>query len=599
MDQSSKKKENFLPANLIIDDRFKIIEPVRKTIGCIVYRALDMQQDSYKALLIIPPLLKADLEAMEILKENAALLQTLSHPKIAGFYGIHTGQEYNYFEMEYAPGKSVRRKKTETQESQFTEYTVKHLALQILEGLEHAHNLNLLHRNIKPQKIILSDHQTVKLIDFGISDILRRAMSLVVNTSSLSAILFMPPEQIRGKNLSVQSDIYSLGATLYYMLDGNPPFYQGDIQYQILNEEPEPVEGVSGDMNNIILRCLSKDPAQRYHACGQLILDLQSLAEQPKKEGSEKLEPEAEPGEPSTVFEIHSDEETEHTEWIVNGEKPQTGGFFKNNKFIFLLSEKIKSSKPVLLWVGSFFIILLCVVSYKIFFSNGISSTSGYSANTNRDPETTQRMAAALNEAADKQYSDGRFIAPKGSNALELYLEVLKIDPDNRHASDQIQSMKDKLYDNAKNYLDNWMLVEANELIESSVQYFEDDERFKQLHEELEELFDRSDSLPIRIEILNGVGKSGIANALSKFLKNNNYKVVNTDNYRVSGMVNWQVKNSVFIGSIPENERIENLESLLKLTYNQDKLSHKQFKSANILLILGSDYQKIPVLSRR
>jgi hypothetical protein len=108
----------------------------------------------------------------------------------------------------------------------------------------------------------------------------------------------------------------------------------------------------------------------------------------------------------------------------------------------------------------------------------------------------------------------------------------------------------------------------------------------------------RADSLPIQIEILNGAGRSGIAKTLSRFLKENRYKVVNADNYRVNGMVNWQVRNTIYIGSLPENDRIEKLEELLDLKYQRTKLPRKQFKSANILIILGRDYNKIPVLNR-
>ena len=142
------------------------------------------------------------------------------------------------------------------------------------------------------------------------------------------------------------------------------------------------------------------------------------------------------------------------------------------------------------------------------------------------------------------------------------------------------------------------MLIEAKELIENCLVYFENDDRFEKLGEEFETLMDRAEKLPINIEILNGAGKSGIAGILSKELKKNNFKVVNSDNYRVNGRVNWNIQNTLFIGSLPKNDRIGKLEKLLNLSYKQDKLPHKQFKSANIIIVLGSDYKTIPVLKK-
>lgn len=128
--------------------------------------------------------------------------------------------------------------------------------------------------------------------------------------------------------------------------------------------------------------------------------------------------------------------------------------------------------------------------------------------------------------------------------------------------------------------------------------YFKDDERFEKLDEEYKALMKRADTLPLQIEILNGSGKSGIAGMLSKHLKKSGYKIVNTDNYRVNGRVNWRMRKTLFIGSLPKSIQIEKLEKLINLDYQREKLTHKQYKSANIMIILGSDYNSIPVLNK-
>lgn len=598
-EQNNQKKENFLNTGLMLDNRFKIIEPVRKTSGCIVYRAWDYEQETDKALLMIPPIIQADFEAMEILKQSARSLKWLNHIYIAGFYGLHTRGQHSYFEMEFVPGKSIKRKKYESRDKRFSENMARWVALQILEGLAYAHNQNVLHRNIKPQKIIFTGKGQVRIIDFGVSEALRNAMALVRDISSRSAILFMPPEQLRGKNLSVQSDIYSLGAALYYLLDGKPPFYHGDIHYQILNEQPEPIEGVSDELNNIILKCLSKDIDQRYENCEQMMLDIRKLSAmkeekviepQPviEKEDEEKIDL----LDPSSLIKEKVEEKSD-TFTLIN-EEP----FDEKESIIEIFINKIKMNKSILIWVGLFFIVVISVIGFKVIVNSNDGGGSGfYSGDSNRDKQTRQRMIAALNTAADKQFAEGRYIIPEGNNALELYLEVLKIDSDEEHARSRIESMKDKLYADIQRYLDDWMLIEAEELLESCLDYFEDDGRFEKLEDELNDLLEKGESLPVQIEILNGAGQSGVANTLGRHLEKNGYKVVHKDNYRVNGMVNWQVGRTLFIGSLPESKRIEKLEKILNLKYQRDKLSGKQFKSANILIILGADCQKIPALN--
>ena len=580
-DQRNHKKDSFLESGLVIDDRFKIIEPIRKTSGCIVYHAMDLKQDTDKAILMIPPIIQSDFEAMGILKESARILKWLNHIYIATFYDLHTRGVHNYFEMEFVPGKSIKRKKYESRDKRFSENMARWVALQVLEGLVSAHNQNLLHKNIKPQKIIFTGTGQVRLIDFGVSGALRNAMALVRDTTSRSAILFMPPEQLRGKSLSFASDIYSLGATLYYLLDGKPPFNHGDIHYQILNEHPEAIEGVSKELNEIILKCLSKDIGQRYETCEQMMKDLRAITQISKKETIETA-----PILQQTV------EKKPDTIFVIDDEPFRT-----RESILAIFTEKIKMNKSILIWISLFFIIVTSVITYKVLFSqNDGGQSTTYLGNSTEDEQTNLRMIAALNTAADKQFAKGRYIKPKGNNALELYLEVLKINSNEEHAIGRIESMKSRLYDDIKRYLDDWMLIETQELLEDCLDYFDEEKRFIELDEELKELLKRAESLPIQIEILNGAGRSGIAKTLSRFLKNNRFKIVNSNNYRVNGMVNWQVRNTSFIGSLPKNKRIEKLEELLDLKYQRDKLTHKQFKSANILIILGGDYNKIPLL---
>lgn len=166
--------------------------------------------------------------------------------------------------MEYVDGKTLTKIKLEHPKKQIPEDEVKVYAVKIAEGLAYAHNRNVIHKDIKPQNVMVTQQGEVKLMDFGIAETVRNSMSRVQNTYSSGTLVYMSPEQIKGKDIGKESDVYSFGAMLYELLSGHPPFYKGDINYQILNVEPEKLENVSDEMNGIIMKCLEKDYEDRF-----------------------------------------------------------------------------------------------------------------------------------------------------------------------------------------------------------------------------------------------------------------------------------------------------------------------------------------------
>jgi serine/threonine protein kinase len=591
--QGEVKREKFLPPGFVIDDRFEIKEPIRKTSGCIVYRVSDREVNVEKALLIIPPIIQVDFEAMDILRENTKTLKWLNHPYIARFYGLHSGGQFTYFEMEYFSGKSIKRKKYETPGKKFSENMAKWAALQILEGLSHAHNQNLLHRNIKPQKIIFTSNGQVRLIDFGISDAIRNAMAIVRDVTSQSAILFMPPEQIKGKRLSVQSDMYSLGATLYYLLEGRPPFYHGDIYYQILNEKPEPIEGISDEFNHILQICLAKDISDRYGNCDQMIGDLKGIRSRQEQATKTELTPEPvmKPEPPEEPVQKAEEEKTFRAEDMVE-EFSEADHFFRNH---FL--EKIKANKPILLLTSLLLVIIIAGIVFNTFISSRTKSTTSTTIEANQTPqeltESHRKMIAALKNEAEKHFTADRLITPRGNNAYELYQEVLKIDPEDEQTLNRMEQLKSKLFKTIKTHISGGTIMEAENLLSACLGLFPDDRAFQNLEKELKQTLQQADAIPVNIEILNGAGVAGIARTMQSYLKQNNYKVVFSENYRKDGKIFWQVARSQFVGSIPKNKKIERLEKLLNIPYQRNELQDRQSKLANVLIILGKDYKLI------
>jgi len=256
-----------LPEGHEIDKRYKVIKKLGQGSFGAVYKVYDNELEIEKALKIIPEAISNDKEAMKSLRKEASIMAKLNNASIVRVYDFHYSGEIKYIDMEYVEGESLADIKTEKPDKKFTEEEVKQYAVQILEGLNYAHKKSVIHKDIKPQNIMLDKSGKIRIMDFGIAESVQGSMSRLENTGSSGTLVYMSPEQIRGENVGREADIYSLGATLYELLNGNPPFYRGDITYQIINKQPENIKGISEQMNEIIQKCLKKDIRERFSDC--------------------------------------------------------------------------------------------------------------------------------------------------------------------------------------------------------------------------------------------------------------------------------------------------------------------------------------------
>jgi len=151
----------------------------------------------------------------------------------------------------------------------------------ICAGLGHAHEHKVLHRDLKPSNIMLTSDGTVKICDFGIARQTKDSMSRITGQQTSGTLLYMSPEQLRGKKTDRRSDIYSLGIVLYELLSGNLPFVGGDPSLQHLHESPEPIEGISEKTWYLVSKCLEKSPVDRFETAEQLKSYLESFSMSP------------------------------------------------------------------------------------------------------------------------------------------------------------------------------------------------------------------------------------------------------------------------------------------------------------------------------
>ena len=249
-----------------------------------VYLAQDEALDRPVALKRIPQEIIFDVDARDDLRLEANRLLDLAHDNIIRIHTYSDGPTWPFFAMEYLEGQTLkhllRQRKREGRTFEAEELLV--VARQVGDGLAHAHARQIVHRDLKPANLMLAKpvegalqpSDTIKITDFGISRVV--ADSTLRQTGKRSGTVpYMSPEQFRGEVSTPSSDIYSLACTLYELVAGSPPFYTGDIGYQIMNIEPAPLEEIPHTIAETILRGLSKDSGDRFESVDEFVAALE------------------------------------------------------------------------------------------------------------------------------------------------------------------------------------------------------------------------------------------------------------------------------------------------------------------------------------
>jgi len=247
-----------------------------------VYKARDRELDRIVAIKVLRPDLMTDPMAMQRFKHELLLASSISHPNILR---IHDLGEYNavkFISMAYVDGGDLTQ--VLRKEGRLPLDRVLHIMRQLAAALGAAHGVNVVHRDLKPQNILLGSADHVYVTDFGIAKTLESDRTSVTRTGAvLGTPLYMSPEQVEGKQVDHRSDLYTFGLIFYEMLTGVLPF-TGDttfqLMYQRVHQLPKRPELVIPDLppylSRICLKCLEKEPANRYQSASEILLDLES-----------------------------------------------------------------------------------------------------------------------------------------------------------------------------------------------------------------------------------------------------------------------------------------------------------------------------------
>lgn len=253
-----------------------------------IYRARDEQLDRDVALKVLPPGMLKDEKARRRFRNEALLLAKLNHPNIATVHEFDTEDGADFLVMECVAGTSLAQKLERT--GPLPEKELLLIATQVALALEEAHERGIVHRDLKPGNIIIAPKDRAKVLDFGIAKLLRPAgdtdptQSITAAHSGAGTLPYMSPEQLKGEAAGARSDIFSFGAVLYEMATGRRPCEEtlpSRLIDAIVRERPVPPRQlnprISAELERIILKCLEKEPENRYQSAKELEVDLRRL----------------------------------------------------------------------------------------------------------------------------------------------------------------------------------------------------------------------------------------------------------------------------------------------------------------------------------
>ena len=275
-----------LAEGMFIADRYEIINKIGAGGMSDVYKAKDHVLGRFVAIKVLKLEFSEDINFVTKFHTEAQSAAGLEHPNIVNIYDVGSEDGIHYIVMEYIEGITLKTYIEKKGHLSFKEAIS--IAIQVGRGIEAAHNKNIVHRDIKPQNIMISTEGKVKVTDFGIA---RAASSNTIHSDVMGSVHYSSPEQARNGFIDGKSDIYSLGIVMYEMVTGRVPF-DGDttvaIAIQHLQEEMVSPSAYAPDLpislEKIILKCTQKSPSRRYQTMGDLISDLKRALVNPNED---------------------------------------------------------------------------------------------------------------------------------------------------------------------------------------------------------------------------------------------------------------------------------------------------------------------------
>ena len=268
-----------------LDGRYEITELIGVGGMAEVYKGVDVIDNKAVAIKILKKEYAENEEFLRRFRNESKAIAVLSHPNIVKIYDVGFSEKIQYIVMEYIDG--ITLKEYIEEERVLTWKDTVHFVIQILRALQHAHDKGIVHRDIKPQNIMMFTDGTIKVMDFGIAKFAREDGKTATD-QAIGSVHYISPEQASGNVTDAKSDIYSVGAMMYEMLTGRKPFDSDNpvaIAVMHMHDIPERPRAINSDipdgLEEIVLRAMEKAPEDRYATTADMISDIEAFKATP------------------------------------------------------------------------------------------------------------------------------------------------------------------------------------------------------------------------------------------------------------------------------------------------------------------------------
>lgn len=268
-----------------LDGRYEIQEVIGVGGMAVVYKAYDNIDDRTVAVKILKDEYLANEEFRRRFKNESKAIAVLSHPNIVKVYNVSYGDRLQYIVMEYVEGITLKEY-IEQQRRLGIKETV-HFTIQILRALQHAHDKGIVHRDIKPQNIMLLSNGNIKVTDFGIARF-SYSDTKTMTDSAIGSVHYISPEQARGDATDDRADIYSVGVVLYEMLTGQLPFQSDNsVSVALMQLQSDPIKprelnsSIPVGLEQIVMHAMQKNSKDRYQSAAEMLLDIEEFKRNP------------------------------------------------------------------------------------------------------------------------------------------------------------------------------------------------------------------------------------------------------------------------------------------------------------------------------
>ncbi len=272
----------------VLSERYVVEEIVGTGGMAVVYRAWDRRKKRIVAIKVLRPEFEGDVDFVRRFGREAEAASKVSHENIVNMYDVGIDGDTRYIVMEYVDGETLKDMIRDL--GHLSPDAVVRMGIRILAAVDHAHRNGIVHRDIKPQNILVDREGKVKVADFGIARLKAQQTTRVLDStaSALGSVHYLSPEQATGETADEKSDLYSVGVVLYEMLTGSVPF-DGETAVSValkhVSEEPKSMRShdpsISKALDEVVLHALRKDAAERYQTAAEMAMDLRKAVTNP------------------------------------------------------------------------------------------------------------------------------------------------------------------------------------------------------------------------------------------------------------------------------------------------------------------------------